>query len=74
MALCFKGASIALQGYVDTDLANDVDIRKSTTEYIYTLDGTTINWVPQLQKIVALSTTELEYVVVTKASTEMIWL
>ena len=48
--------------------------RKSTTEYVYTLGGTTISWVSKLQKIVALSTIKAEYVAIIEASKEMIWL
>ncbi|KAE8697282.1 omega-6 fatty acid desaturase, endoplasmic reticulum isozyme 1 [Hibiscus syriacus] len=73
-ALCFKGGDTILTGYVDADLAGNVDIRRSTTGYIYTLGGTAVSWVSQLQKIVALSTTKAEYVVVTEASKEMVWL
>ncbi|KAE8706604.1 putative potassium transporter 12 [Hibiscus syriacus] len=57
--------------YVDTDLAGNVDIRRSMTWYVYTLGGTAVSWVSQLQKIVALSTTEAEYVVVMEANKEM---
>ena len=63
-----------LIGYVDSDLAGDVDTRKSTTGYVYTLGGTAVSWVSRLQKIVALSTTEVEYVAVTDAGKEMVWL
>ncbi|KAE8728454.1 FACT complex subunit SPT16-like [Hibiscus syriacus] len=70
-ALCFKGGDMILTGYVDADLAGNVDIRMSTTGYVYTLGGTAVSWVSQLQKIVALSTTEAEYVAVTEASKEM---
>ena len=72
-ALCFKGGDI-LTGYVDADLAGNVDIRRSTTGYVYTLGGTAVSWGSQLQKIVSLSTTEAEYVVVTEASKERVWL
>ncbi|KAE8698301.1 hypothetical protein F3Y22_tig00110599pilonHSYRG00009 [Hibiscus syriacus] len=72
--LCFKGGDTILTGYVDADLAENVDIRRSTTWYAYTLGGTAVRWVSQLQKIVALSTTEAEYVAVTEASKEMVWL
>ena len=53
---------------VDADLAGNVDIRRSTTGYVYTLGGTAVSWGSQLQKIVALSTTEVEYVAITEAS------
>lgn len=73
-ALCFQGGDTTLTGYVDADLAGNIDVRKSTTGYVYTLGGTAVSWVSQLQKIVALSTTEAEYVAVTEASKEMVWL
>ena len=62
-----------LQGYVDANFASDIDSRKSTTGFVFTLGGTTISWVSNLQKIVTLSTIETEYVAVTEARKEMIW-
>ena len=56
--LCFTGASLKLHGYVDADFSGDIDSRKSTTKFVFTLDGTTISWASNLQKIVTLSTTE----------------
>ncbi|MDM1359841.1 Ty1/Copia family ribonuclease HI, partial [Myroides marinus] len=68
------GASLKLQGYVDTDFAGDIDNRKSTTGFVFTLGGTATSWTSNLQKIVTLSTTEAEYVAATKVGKEMIWL
>ena len=45
---------------VDADLAENVDIKRSTIGYVYTLGGTVVSWGSQLQKIVALSTTEAD--------------
>ena len=72
--LCFTGASLKLQGYVDADFAGDIDSRKSTTGFVFTLGGTVISWVSNLQKIVTLFTTEAEYVATTEVGKEMIWL
>ncbi|RVX15044.1 Retrovirus-related Pol polyprotein from transposon TNT 1-94 [Vitis vinifera] len=72
--LCFTGASLKLQGYVDADFAGDIDSRKSTTGFVFTLGGIAISWASNLQKIVTLSTTEAEYVAATEAGKEMIWL
>ena len=72
--LYFTGAILKLQGYVDVDFASDIDSRKSTTRFVFTLDDTTISWVSNLQKNVTLSTTETEYVAATEAGKEMIWL
>ena len=60
--LYFTGASLKLQGYVDVDFASDIDSKKSTTRFIFTLGDTAMSWASNLQKIVTLSTTEVEYV------------
>jgi hypothetical protein len=71
-AICFGGSSTILQGYVDSDMAGDKDSRRSTTGHVFTVGGTTISWISKLQKVVALSTTEAEYVAATEASKEVI--
>ncbi|KAL2243390.1 UNVERIFIED_CONTAM: Retrovirus-related Pol polyprotein from transposon TNT 1-94 [Sesamum indicum] len=66
--------SVGLIGYVDSNYANERDSRKSTTSYIFTLWESCISWKSQLQHIVALSTTEAEYIATTEAFKEAIWL
>ena len=73
-SLCFTSASLKLQGYVNADFAGDIDSRKSTTRFVFTLGGTAISWASNLQKIVTLSTTKAEYVATTEVENEMIWL
>ena len=72
-ALCFGGSNTVLHGYVYSDMAGDKDRRRSTTRDDFTVGGTTVTWISKLQKVVALSSTEAEYVAATKASKEMIW-
>jgi hypothetical protein len=55
-------------------MASDKDSRRRTIGYVFTVGGTTVSWISKLQKVVALSTTEREYVVAIEASKEMIWL
>ncbi|CAA0842075.1 cysteine-rich RLK (RECEPTOR-like protein kinase) 8 [Striga hermonthica] len=69
---CSEG--VKLVGYVDWNYANGRDNRKSTTSYVFTLCGSCVSWKSQLQHIVALSTIESEYVVVTEALKEAVWL
>ena len=45
--LCFIGASLKLQGYVD-DFTGDIDSRKSIIGFVFTLGGTTISWASSL--------------------------
>ncbi|XP_075665243.1 secreted RxLR effector protein 161-like [Castanea sativa] len=54
--------NLVLKGYVDADWAGDLDGRKSTLRYLYTFARGAISWQSRLQKCVALSTTEAEYI------------
>ena len=65
---------VALRGYCDSDYAANLDNMKSQSGYIFTLYGTTISWKPNLQSVVALSTTEAEYISLTEAAKEALWL
>ncbi|KAH7301632.1 hypothetical protein KP509_23G035000 [Ceratopteris richardii] len=72
--ICYGKDPLELKGFCDSDMAGDVDTRKSTSGYIFTLAGGAISWCSRLQKIVALSTTEAEYISATEASKEAIGL
>ena len=61
-----------LIGYSDSDLAGDVDDRKSTSDNLFFLGGALITWQSQKQKIVALSSCEAEYVAATTAAYQAI--
>ncbi|KAG8496510.1 hypothetical protein CXB51_008987 [Gossypium anomalum] len=61
-------------GYVDADFAGDLDRIRSLTGYVFTIGGCAISWKTTLQTTVALSTTEAEYMVITEACKEAIWL
>ena len=63
-----------LIGYVDSDYAGDRDKRRSTSSYFFTFAGCCVSWKSQLQSVVALSTTEAEYIAVTESIKEAIWL
>ncbi|CAM8981006.1 unnamed protein product [Rhodiola kirilowii] len=63
-----------LIGYVDSDYASNRDTRKSTTGLFFTWHGNCVSWKSQLQYVVALSSTEAEYIAATEAAKEAIWL
>ncbi|CAL9003877.1 unnamed protein product, partial [Prunus brigantina] len=75
--ICFENNSEGVEkfsiGYVDSDFASDLDKRRSTTGYVFTMAKVPICWRSILQPIVALSTTEAEYMAVAKAIREAIW-
>eukprot|EP00253_Pinus_taeda_P021514 PITA_21514 len=53
---------------------SDLDKRRSTSGYVFTLVGGAISWMSKLQNIVALSTTEAEYIAASHACKEAVWL
>lgn len=59
---------VCLTGYSDSNMAGDVDDRKSTTGVIYYLGSNPISWISQKQKVVALSSCEAEYIAATTAT------
>jgi len=61
-----------LDDYIDADMVGDIDTRKSTSEYLTTFAGGAIYWQPKLQKCVALSTTEAEYIIATETCKDIL--
>ena len=59
---------------MDLDYAGNIDDRRSTTSYVFTLSGGPIYWRSTLQSLVAMSTTEVEYMAVAEATKEALWL
>ena len=61
-------------GYVDSDFAGDLDKRRLVTGLVFTLFGGAVSWKASLQSVVALLTTEAEYIALTEAVKEAKWL
>jgi hypothetical protein len=72
--ITFRGSQLELTGFCDADYAGDVDTRKSTTGYVFTLNGGAISWNSKRQPTVAASTTEAEYMSAAAAVKEGLWL
>ncbi|GJT02189.1 zinc finger, CCHC-type containing protein [Tanacetum coccineum] len=60
--------------FVDSDYAKDPDKGRSITSYAFLVHGCVVSWKATLQHVVALSTTEVEYMAFTEAVKEAIWL
>jgi transposase InsO family protein len=63
-----------LVGYSDSDMAGDIDTRKSTTGVGFFLGGSIITWQSQKQRVVALSSCEAEYIAAATAACQGVWL
>ena len=57
VCLCFGNGEPMLDGYIDSDMADDVDFTKSILGFLMTFAGGVVSWQSKLQKCVALSTT-----------------
>ncbi|KAL5815116.1 hypothetical protein ACOSQ3_023574 [Xanthoceras sorbifolium] len=55
-------------------MAGDMDTRKSISGYLITFAGGAVSWQSRLQKCIALSTTEAEYIAITEGCKEMLWM
>ena len=65
---------LSIVGYVDADTIRDLDDRRSTMGYVFTLGKGPICWKSMIQSLVALSITELEYMEVDGSAKEALWL
>ena len=75
--LCFSGSGPypnVLTGFSDADYAGDIDTRRSTTGYVFTLNGAAVTWRSRRQSCVALSTTDSEYGSMSESTKEAVWI
>lgn len=63
-----------LQAYCDSDYAGDEDTRRSTTGYLILFCGGPISWCSRRQPIVALSSTEAEFIAAAECCKELLYL
>jgi hypothetical protein len=77
--LCYQGRLgldrvLDIHGFMDADWARNMDHRRSISGYAFNLFGGAISWMSKRHAIVALSTTEVEFMEATHASKEVVWL
>ena len=51
---------VCIHGFVDSNWAGDIDNRRSTSGYVFTMFGGAISWMSKRQPMVSLSTIEAE--------------
>jgi hypothetical protein len=66
--------SLLFTTYSDTDHGGNLDNSRSTSAYIVKMGTGTVSWMSRLQSIVALSTTEAEFISAVSAGQEIVWM
>ncbi|GJS62213.1 retrotransposon protein, putative, ty1-copia subclass [Tanacetum coccineum] len=69
-----RGNHVNITGFVDSDYTKNPDKGRYITSYAFLVHGCVVSWKAMLQHVMALSTTEAEYMALTEAVKEVIWL
>ena len=69
-----KSESGECLGYSDADWVGDQEDRRSTSGYLFQMSGGPVSWKSRKQESVALSTAEAEYIALSSAAQETVWL
>jgi ribonuclease HI len=74
LKLRFSKDDQQLIGFTDADWGSDPDKRRSCTGFVFKMANAAISWCSKRQQTVALSSTEAEYMALSSAVSEAIWL
>ena len=72
--LVYGGGELKVRGYTDSSFQSDPDDSKSTSGFLFMLNGGVVCWKSSKQPTVADSTTEAEYIAAVEAAKEAVWL
>lgn len=78
MELRFDGSDVSMDmdfhGYSDADWSGDPDTSRSTSGFVFLSNRSAIAWASKRQTMVALSSTESEYIGLSNAGQHLAWL
>jgi len=69
-----RSGDVTLSGFTDSDYAGDKMTRRSTSGFCFLINDSIISWCSQKQEVVALSSTEAEYIALCAGAKEACWL
>ena len=69
-----KSSGVSLVGYSDADWAGDLATRRSTSGTLFLMSEGAISWTSKIQSVVALSSSEAEYIALSMATQEATWM
>ena len=72
--ICYSSHdAIHITAYVDSDWANDIS-RKSRSGYVVLVNNAPVSWASKLQPVIALSSTEAEFIAIAYVSQEVMFI
>ncbi|UYV78679.1 hypothetical protein LAZ67_16002366, partial [Cordylochernes scorpioides] len=74
VSLIYKRGSDDILAFSDSDWANDIDDRRSTSGSAVTINGCLVSWRSKKQNCVSLSTMESEYIALAQTTKEILWI
>ncbi|CAI7897873.1 unnamed protein product [Closterium sp. NIES-54] len=74
LGLHYEAVPISLIGFTDSDWAGDPSTRQSTSGLVFALLGGAVAWQSKRQNLIAVSSTEVEYVALNRGGIEAVWL
>ena len=72
--LTYRKSLSTLAGYADSDWAGDIDTRRSTSGNLFLMSGGAVSWGSKIPSVVALSSSEAEYIALSRAAQEAAWI
>lgn len=69
-----RSTECKLEGLSDTDWGGSLEDRKSTSGVVFNLGSAAVSWMSKKQEVIAMLTTEAEYVAVSSAACQCLWL
>jgi hypothetical protein len=74
LGITYGGGTTEIVGFSDADWGTGVNDRHSVSGYLFQINGGPVSWSSKKQHVITLSSTEAEYIVLTHASKEAVWL
>ena len=68
------GEDVAIWGYSNASYGNDSETKKGRSGFVMMSAGAAMSWGNKLQEVVALSSTEADYMALTPAAREALYL
>jgi hypothetical protein len=74
IGITYSGIGMSIDTYCDSDYAGDRDTRRSTSGTVSMMNGKPIAWNSSTQTVTALASTEAEYMAISIAMKDTLWL